>query len=87
MPKKEEKKPTTYSPEMQEALSRVRSYENKYTDKVMNNESNFGFNGFKKKQEEDQNQGPQPLPASNADQKTDGFANQYGMQQYDFSNV
>lgn len=47
-PEPEKKKEFSYSPEMQQALSRVRNYENKYTNQVMNNESNFGYNGFTK---------------------------------------
>jgi len=87
-PEKKEEKKKSYSPEMQQALSRVRSYENKFTNQAMNNDFNFGYNGFRKKQKrEDGYPNPMPLPAVNADPKTDGFANQYGMQKYDFSNV
>jgi len=74
--KKEEKK-KSYSPQMQEALSRVRNYENKYTKQMMNNEYDSGLNGFrKKKRKQLQYTGFHPKPASN-----------YDMNPYDFSNV
>ena len=46
--KREVKEEFSYSPEMQQALSRVRNYENKFTNQALNNNFNFGYNGFRK---------------------------------------
>ena len=46
--KREVEEKFSYSPEMQQALSRVRNYENKFTNQALNNNFNFGYNGFRK---------------------------------------
>ena len=98
-PEKKEKKPVTYSPQIQEALSRVRNYESKYTNQVLNNEYNFGFNKFKKNKENGPTETTMPVsPRTNGSELNNwdkngselnnwSGSNKYTNNQYDFSNV